>query len=66
MDENARLRTLNKHLQEQLDKFIGGLGKVWGTCCLKADLDMACTAEDRKYIACLSVKVKQLICWPTT
>ncbi|KAK9851141.1 hypothetical protein WJX84_005839 [Apatococcus fuscideae] len=28
VDENARLRTLNKHLQEQLDKFIGGLGKV--------------------------------------
>ena len=35
-DENARLRTLNKHLQEQLDKFIGGLSKVGSTplhCC---------------------------------
>lgn len=28
VEENARLRTLNKHLQEQLDKFIGGFGKV--------------------------------------
>lgn len=28
VDENARLRTLNRHLQEQLDKFISGFGKV--------------------------------------
>lgn len=28
VEENARLRTLNKHLQEQLDKLISGFGKV--------------------------------------